>query len=76
LCGNFSNFPSNQNCDFAIEAVPFLWLLLPWLIGSVAVAEDRKLGVMESQLCLPDNEATSIHREIRRRSLLGILLED
>lgn len=38
---------------FAVESIPFLWLLLPWLLGSVAIAEERKLGTWESQLCLP-----------------------
>jgi hypothetical protein len=38
---------------FAVEAVPLLWLLLPWLIGCVAVAEERRLGTLESQHCLP-----------------------
>ena len=35
--------------------MPFLWLLIPWLMGCVAIAEERKLGTMESQLCLPVN---------------------
>jgi ABC-type transport system involved in multi-copper enzyme maturation permease subunit len=30
-----------------------LWMALPFLISSVAVAEERKLGTLESQLCLP-----------------------
>ena len=30
-----------------------LWLVLPAIIGSMAVAEERRLGVMEGQLCLP-----------------------
>jgi ABC-type transport system involved in multi-copper enzyme maturation permease subunit len=30
-----------------------LWLALPMVIGSMAVAEERRLGVMEGQLCLP-----------------------
>jgi hypothetical protein len=30
-----------------------LWLVIPPVIGSVAVAEERRLGVMEGQLCLP-----------------------
>src|SRR5205823_1685266 len=33
--------------------VPLLWFLVPWLLGSVAVAEERKLGTLETQLCLP-----------------------
>lgn len=30
-----------------------LWLVLPAILGSISVAEERKVGVMESQLCLP-----------------------
>src|ERR1039458_2292162 len=30
-----------------------LWLVIPPVIGSMAVAEERRLGVMEGQLCLP-----------------------
>jgi ABC-type transport system involved in multi-copper enzyme maturation permease subunit len=30
-----------------------LWLVLPVVIGAMAVAEERRLGVMEGQLCLP-----------------------
>ena len=30
-----------------------LWLVLPVIIGAMSVAEERRLGVMESQLCLP-----------------------
>jgi hypothetical protein len=30
-----------------------LWLVLPVVIGAMAVAEERRLGVMECQLCLP-----------------------
>jgi hypothetical protein len=30
-----------------------LWLVMPPVIGSMAVAEERRLGVMEGQLCLP-----------------------
>jgi len=30
-----------------------LWLAMPLIIGSMAVAEEHKLGTMESQLCLP-----------------------
>ena len=30
-----------------------LWLVMPLLIGCAAVAEERKLGTLEAQLCLP-----------------------
>lgn len=43
----------NQDTQFILDIVWVFWLVLPLLIGSTAVAEERKLGVMESQLCLP-----------------------
>jgi hypothetical protein len=30
-----------------------LWLVLPVIIGAMSIAEERRLGVMEGQLCLP-----------------------
>lgn len=30
-----------------------LWLVLPVIVGAMSVAEERQLGVMEGQLCLP-----------------------
>jgi hypothetical protein len=30
-----------------------LWLVIPVVVGNLAVAEERRLGVMEGQLCLP-----------------------
>jgi alpha-tubulin suppressor-like RCC1 family protein len=29
------------------------WFAIPWLIGSLAVAEERRLGTLEVQLCMP-----------------------
>jgi hypothetical protein len=34
------------------ESLPLLWLAVPLLVGSVAVAEERKLGTLESLLSL------------------------
>jgi hypothetical protein len=36
-----------------LEVFAGIWLLVPILLGSTAVAEERKLGVMDEQLCLP-----------------------
>lgn len=49
----FVTLSNNSELRFAVESVPFLWFLLPWLLGSVAVAEERKLGTVESQFCAP-----------------------
>ena len=46
-------FPANSAGEVLTSIGWMLWLLLPALLGCIAVAEERKLGVMESQLCLP-----------------------
>lgn len=42
----------DPNVKRVYEFVWSLWLLMPLLIGSAAVAEERQLGVLESQLSL------------------------
>jgi hypothetical protein len=36
-----------------LSSYPALWLVLPAIAGAVAVAEERRQGTLESQLCLP-----------------------
>jgi hypothetical protein len=37
-----------------LESVPVvLWLFMPWVVGAMAIAEERKQGTLVSQLCLP-----------------------
>jgi hypothetical protein len=43
----------NTNLDFLLNAVWALWFLMPLLIGVAAIAEERRIGIFESQLCLP-----------------------
>jgi hypothetical protein len=64
----------SSELQFAVEAVPLLWLLVPWLIGGVAVAEERKLGTMESQLCLPVTRRLQFAVKFAVVLLLGVLL--
>lgn len=70
----FCTLPGNSELRFALESVPFLWLLLPWLAGSVAVAEERKLGTHESQLCLPVKRWRQFAVKFCVAFLLGLLL--
>ena len=70
----FHNFSTNSELRFAFEATPFLWLLMPWLIGGVAVAEERKLGTMESQLCLPVTRRLQFTIKFAVVVLLGLVL--
>lgn len=51
-----------------------LWLVLPALIGSTAVAEERKLGVMEGQLCLPASRRRQFVIKTVATLLLGIFI--
>lgn len=39
--------------EFAAEHFWALWLVMPLVIGCMAVAEERRLGVQEGQFCLP-----------------------
>jgi ABC-type transport system involved in multi-copper enzyme maturation permease subunit len=43
----------NPEVKSIMETIWVLWLLMPLLIGSAAAAEEHRLGVIESQLCLP-----------------------
>lgn len=51
-----------------------LWLVLPALVGSIAVAEERKLGVMESQLCLPVSRRAQFAVKAGMTLCLGVFL--
>ncbi len=70
----FYNFGYSSEVRFAFEAVPFLWLLMPLVIGGVAVAEERKLGVMESQMCLPVTRRLQFTVKATVVLLLGVAL--
>jgi hypothetical protein len=49
----FGTFELNSSLKAVLEAFWVLWLLIPLLIGCAAVAEERKMGTLEGQLCLP-----------------------
>jgi ABC-type transport system involved in multi-copper enzyme maturation permease subunit len=44
---------SSPALDFVLLTFWVLWLFMPLLVGCTAVAEERKLGTLEGQLCLP-----------------------
>jgi hypothetical protein len=54
----------SRDLMFVLENFWGLWFVMPLLIGCAAVAEERKLGTHEGQLCLPE----------RRRTQFGIKL--
>jgi ABC-type transport system involved in multi-copper enzyme maturation permease subunit len=56
-----------------VEVVPLLWLLLPVAAGSVMVAEERKLGTLESQLCAPISRRWQFAFKLAMALGLGLL---
>jgi hypothetical protein len=51
-----------------------LWLVMAPVIGSMAVAEERRLGVMEGQLCLPVSRRVQFAIKVSLTLFLGIFL--
>ncbi len=51
-----------------------LWLLMPAIISSGAIAEERKLGLMESQLCLPASRQRQWLVKFAVAAALGVTL--
>lgn len=49
----YHHFAKDSAGEALTAIVWILWLVLAPVIGSMAVAEERRLGVMEGQLCLP-----------------------
>ena len=50
------------------------WLALPLLIGSSSVAEERRLGTHEGQLCLPAGRYSQMAIKLAVALLLGVFL--
>ncbi len=48
----------NSTTELILESFWGLWLVMPFLVGCAAVAEERKLGTHEGQLCLPVKRRT------------------
>jgi ABC-type transport system involved in multi-copper enzyme maturation permease subunit len=70
----FHHFAKDSAGEALTAIVWMLWLVLPALLGSIAVAEERKLGVMENQLCLPVSRRTQFAVKFSLTLFLGILL--
>ena len=54
----FGDFRGYPDLKFVLEQFWYLWFVMPFLIGCAAVAEERKLGTLEGQLCLPAKRRT------------------
>jgi hypothetical protein len=51
-----------------------LWLVLPLTLGCMTVAEERKLGVMEAQFCLPASRRLQFAIKFIPAMIFGVLL--
>jgi hypothetical protein len=65
---------SNPNLQFVLEGIWLLWLLMPILIGCAAIAEERRLGVIESQLTLPVSRRVQLFIKFSIGLILSLLL--
>jgi ABC-type transport system involved in multi-copper enzyme maturation permease subunit len=74
LRGFYSQFHRNSAADLFSEFFWTFWLVVPLVIGCMAVAEERKLGVMESQFCLPVSRRTQFLIKFFPAAIAGIVL--
>ena len=63
----------HRSVAMTLEAFPVLWLTLPLLIGSVAVAEERKNGTLSSSLCLPASRRLQFSIRLLVAMILGVI---
>ncbi len=61
---HLGHFRRNSTTELILESFWALWLVMPVLVGCAAVAEERKLGTHESQLCLPVKRRTQFNVKV------------
>ena len=64
----------HRSLGMILEAFPVLWLALPLLVGSVAIAEERKLGTFETVSSIPISRWWQFSIKLGLVVVLGILL--
>jgi ABC-type transport system involved in multi-copper enzyme maturation permease subunit len=60
--------------EILLDGFWILWFVMPLLVGCDAVAEERKLGTLEAQLCLPVRRRTQFIIKFITTLLLSVLL--
>jgi ABC-type transport system involved in multi-copper enzyme maturation permease subunit len=65
---------SNPDLQAVLEMIWLLWLLMPILIGCSTIAEERRFGIMESQLSLPVSRRQQLFIKFSIGLLLSLLL--
>lgn len=71
---NFYDLSHSPDLKFVLEIFWGLWFVMPLLVGCAAVAEERKLGTLESQLCLPVKRRTQFAIKFIVVLFLSVLL--
>jgi ABC-type transport system involved in multi-copper enzyme maturation permease subunit len=69
--GEFEDSPGLQ---FVLEQFWVLWFAMPLLVGCAAVAEERRLGTLEGQLCLPARRRAQFAIKFVTAMLLSLFL--
>jgi hypothetical protein len=69
----FGNFRRNSDMEFILEIFWGLWLVMPMLVGAAAVVEERKLGTLAGQLCLPVKRRIQFAVKFRIVLVLSVL---
>ena len=70
----YSNSHKNSLADLMSEFFWAFWLVMPLTIGCMAVAEERKLGVMEVQFCQPVSRRLQFAIKFIPAMVCGVLL--
>jgi hypothetical protein len=60
LIRRFHPHIENATLDFALGNFWILWLMMPLLIGAASIAEERRMGTLEPQLCLPVSRSVQL----------------
>jgi ABC-type transport system involved in multi-copper enzyme maturation permease subunit len=65
---------NNPDIQFVLETFWLFWLLMPILIGCSAIADERRLGIMESQLSLPVSRRVQLFLKFSIGLVLSLFL--
>lgn len=65
---------NSRDLKSALEIFWGIWLVMPLLVGCAAVAEERKLGTHEGQLCLPVKRRTQFAIKFSVALFLSVFL--
>jgi hypothetical protein len=68
------SLPETSSLGFTLRTFWGLWLVMPLLVGCAAAAEERKLGTLAGQLCLPARWRTQFMAKAGVVLLLSVLL--